>query len=111
MKIKEIAKHINLDVKTCLTCIENDVTGVYVSDLLSDVMANSKVGNLWVTLQTHLNIITVSKVKDLSGIIIVNGRSPDANTLKNAEEENVLIAITELSCFETAGRLYGLINR
>ncbi len=111
MKIKEIAKHLNLDVKTCFPCTDNDITGVYVSDLLSDVMANSKKDNLWITLQTHLNIVTVSKVKDLSGIIIVNNRSPDINTLKKAEEENVLIAITELSCFETAGRLYGLINR
>ncbi len=111
MKINDIIEKIGLEVKSCSKCTDKVVTGVYISDLLSDVMANSKEGHLWVTLQTHANIVAVASMTALSGIIIVNGRCPDDETLKKAEEENVLISITKLSSFEVAGRLYNLINR
>jgi hypothetical protein len=110
MKISEILKSLELEVKSCSQNIENPFSGAYVSDLLSDVMAKGTDGELWITLQTHLNIVAVASVKGLSGIIIVNSRCPDAETLKRAESEGILIASTPLSCFEAAGRLYKIIN-
>jgi hypothetical protein len=74
------------------------------------VIANSKEGNLWITLQTHQNTIAVAKLKDLAGIIIVNNREPDEDTLKKAEEENVLILRSNDMAFEVSGKLYKLIS-
>jgi len=43
--------------------LSGECSGGYVSDLLSDVMANAKAGDLWVTLQTHQNIVAVASLK------------------------------------------------
>src|SRR5512142_621370 len=75
------------------------VTGCYISDLLSDVMANSKDHELWITLQTHPNIVAVAVIKGISGVIITNGRYPEADTMRKAETEKVTIMTTTHSTF------------
>ena len=74
------------------------------------MIANSKEGNLWITLQIHQNTIAVAKLKDLAGIIIVNNREPDEETLAKAKEENVLLLCSEEMAFEVSGKLYELIS-
>ena len=108
MKISEIVKGLSLEVKSADVNLEKEVTGGYVSDLLSDVIANCKEGNIWITLQTHQNIIAVAVLRELSGIILVNGKSPDADTLKKANEEGIPLMASSLPAFEIVGRLYNL---
>ncbi len=110
MKLKEIIEKLQLKVLTAKEKLDVEVTGGYTSDLLSDVIANSKEGNLWITLQTHQNIIAVAKLKELSGIIIVNNREPDEDTLQKAKEENVPLLGSEETAFEVSGKLYELIS-
>ncbi len=86
---------------------DNPVRGGYASDLLSDVMANAHEGDLWVTLQRHVNIVAVASVRELAGIILVSGRHPDEATVARAEEEGVPIVVSPLSAFDVAGRLFG----
>ena len=108
MKLRELAKTLGLNVKTAKSVLEGEVTGGYAGDLLSDVLANSKKGNIWITLQTHVNIVAVASSKELSGIIIVNGRIPEDETLKRAEEEKIPIMLTSLSAFGVICKLYEL---
>ncbi|UCH10592.1 MAG: serine kinase [Fidelibacterota bacterium] len=109
MKIQEIKDQLSLSVIVDAEHMDREVTGGYVSDMLSDVIANAEAGSLWITLQTHLNIIPVASLKDLAGIVIVNGRRPDEETLSKARQEKVLVLGTELQAFEVAGRLYQLV--
>jgi hypothetical protein len=110
MKLSSIVENLSLEVKTCKENLQNNVTGVYISDLLSDVMGNSKEGNLWITLQTHLNIVAVAGLKNLSGIIIINNRQMQEDVLQKAESEKITIMSTPLPAFEIAGKLYQLLN-
>jgi len=110
MKLNEIIEKLKLQVLTAQDKLDTEVSYGYTSDLLSDVIANSKEGNLWITLQTHQNIIAVAKLKDLAGIIIVNNRKPEEETLKKAEEENVPLITTEETAFNISGKLYQLIS-
>jgi hypothetical protein len=110
VKLSEVIKKLSLDVKTVNVGLEKDVTGVYVSDLLSDVMANSKEGHIWVTLQTHLNIVAVAGLKTMAGIIIVNNRQPEKEIIKKAESEKIAIMTTSLPAFEVAGKLYQMLS-
>lgn len=86
------------------------ITDVYVSDLLSDVMGNAKDGCLWVTLQTHVNIVAVATMKNSPAVILVNGRKPDEETTKKADDEGIALLGTDLNAFELAGRLYNLLH-
>jgi len=110
MKLNEIIEKLQINVLTGQDKLDVEVTGGYTSDLLSDVIANSKEGNLWITLQIHQNIIAVAKLKDLAGIIIVNNREPDEETLQKAKEENVPLLGSEEMTFEVSGKLYELIS-
>lgn len=110
MTLKEITEKLVLEVITALDMLDLEVTDGYTSDLLSDVMANTNEGNLWITLQIHQNIVAVAKLKELCGIIIVNNRQPEEETIKKAEEEKVPILRTEDSAFVISGKTYGLIG-
>ena len=109
MKVREIIEKLQLEVLAGQDKMDAEVTGGYTSDLLSDVIANSKEGNLWITLQTHQNIVAVAKLKDLAGIIVVNNREPDEDTLTKAQEENIPILGSKEMAFDVSGKLYELI--
>ena len=106
MKLKDIIENLEMRVETAEESVDREVTGGYMSDLLSDVMANSKDGDVWITLQIHPNIIAVAALKDLAGIIIVQGRNPEKETIEKAQSENIPILVSDLQAFEIAGRLY-----
>lgn len=108
MKVKEIIEKLNLQVKAGARKLDSEISGGYTSDLLSDVLANSEEGNIWVTLQIHQNIVAVASIKQLSGIIIVNNREPTEETLLKAEEEDIAIMVSSLPAFELTGKLYKL---
>jgi serine kinase of HPr protein (carbohydrate metabolism regulator) len=105
MKLKDVVKALNLDVQAGKNLLEREITGGYAGDLLSDVLANSKHGDVWVTLQTHANIVAVASAKELSGIIIVNGRAPEEETVRRAEEQSIPIMISSLSTYKVISRL------
>jgi hypothetical protein len=106
MNLKEIIKDFGLAVKTGSDHLDREVSGGYVSDLLSDVLAHADEGVLWVTLHIHQNIVAVAAHKDLAGIILVQGRDPEKETVIKAEEEGIPIMVSDLSAFELVGRLY-----
>lgn len=110
MKLADLIEDLSLEVKSFRDGLDKAITGAYVSDLLSDVMGNSKEGDIWITLQTHLNIVAVAGLKNLAGIIIVGGRPVQDEIIQKAEAEKVTIATTTLSAFEAAGRLYELLK-
>jgi hypothetical protein len=110
VNIREVVERLSLDVKTTKGALERKVTGCYISDLLSDVMANAKEGEVWITLQTHPNIVAVASLKNLAGIIITNKRTPEEETLKKAEDEHIVLAVSPLTTFDAGGMLYTLLR-
>lgn len=108
MKLTELIQKLDLTVRSAKGHLDCEVTGGYASDLLSDVLANAQEGNVWVTLQIHQNIVGVASMKDLAGIILVNNREPEPETLEKAEAERIAIMITEMPTFEVVGKLYNL---
>lgn len=108
MKLKDVVKQLDLTILAGKDALGEGVTGGYASDMLSDVLANAGQGYLWITMQIHPNILAVASAKDLSGIVIVNGRKPEAETLEKAEQKKIPILMSPLSTFTVAGRLYEL---
>ncbi|MEJ2701631.1 MAG: hypothetical protein P8Z79_04250 [Sedimentisphaerales bacterium] len=108
MKLKELIEKLNLGVRSAKDSLDREVVRGYASDLLSDVLANTEEGDLWITLQIHQNIAAVASMKNLAGIVLVNGREPEQETVEKAEAENIVIVVTDLPAFELVGRLYGL---
>jgi len=105
MKLKDVVKALSLSIQAGKNLLEREVSGGYAGDLLSDVLANSKAGDVWITLHTHANIVAVASAKELSAIIIVNSRTPEEETVRKAEEQNIPILISNLSTYKVISRL------
>ena len=110
MDLATLARELNLKVRSGAESLDRAVRGGYVGDLLSDVIANSKEGDVWVTRQIHQNIVAVATLKDLAGIILVYGSEPAPDTLQKAAREGIPVLVSEEPCFEVAGRVYKLLN-
>lgn len=85
-----------------------EVTGCYCGDLLSNVMAHAKDGDIWLTIQTHQNIIAVAVLLNLHCIILVEGNLPQDDTLQKAKKEGIVILSCQETAYQVAGHLYTL---
>jgi hypothetical protein len=103
MKLKEIVDKIGLKALTHLE--ERDASGVFISDMLSDVMASARPDNLWLTVQTHKNIVSAANLIDISAIVIINGKVVPQDTVDLANRFHVNILSSSLSAFDLAGKL------
>jgi predicted transcriptional regulator len=109
IKLEEIVKKLDLKIHCCAENLDREVRGGYVGDLLSDVMANSREGDLWITRQVHPNIVAVAVLKDHAAILLIQGGAPMEDTLSKAGKEGIPILSTDLTGFEAAGKIYGLL--
>ena len=100
MKVSDLVKELNLTVFCGEAGLDAEISGGYTSDLLSDVMGHIDEGMLWVTMQTHQNIVAVATLKDVAAVLIVNGK-----------EEDVPLLGTPLSAFEVTGKIYSLLQQ
>ena len=108
MNLAEIVDKLQLTIKTGAGFLDKEIKRGYASDLMSDVMANANEGDLWVTLQIHQNIVAVAVMKSLGGIILINGREPEEDTVQKAEAEGLPILVSDMPAFELVGRLFTL---
>ena len=104
MKLKEIADKLGLEKLTPVP--DHEVDGVYISDMISDVIANAKPGNLLVTVQVHANAIAAANLVDLCGIIVAQGKRPTDDVLKMAGKAQIAVFGTPLNRWQVATKLY-----
>lgn len=104
----EIADQLSLSVQTASHRLSNEVRGGCACDLLSAVMSSGQPGDVWLTVQSHANIVAVAVMLDLAGIIVTGGVEVMADTIEKATQEEVPILTTSLSTFTVAGRLAAL---
>jgi len=86
--------------------VEADLTGCYIGDLLSDVLAHAKPGMLWVTIQAHRNVVSAASMKDISAVLITCGRKPEPAVVAEAEENGVVLLSTPLTTYEAGAKLW-----
>jgi hypothetical protein len=83
-----------------------EIGGCYISDLLSDVLTRAEPGVLWVTIQTHRNVISVAATKDIAAVLFTCGRKPDPSIIVEAGEQGIALLSTSLTTFQAAGKLW-----
>ncbi len=108
MLVTEVAAR--LDLRVLAQGNDRPVTGCYVADLLSDVIANAEEGHIWVTVQRHLNIIAVAQLKKVAAILVPRDCLPAANVLERATELGIFVLQGNAGSFELCGLLYNLLR-
>jgi hypothetical protein len=108
MKVHEVVESLGLRVLAGADHLDQDVEGGYVADLLSCVMAGADAGNLWITLQTHSNIVAVASLLGISGVIVAEGANVPAETMEKAEQQQVILLSSSEPVYETVAQLVAL---
>ena len=108
MKVRELVEKLGLNVLSGADGLDREIEGCYVSDLLSDVMGNADMGNVWVTLQTHKNVMAIASLKELACVILVKGLTAPDDTVAQSNEEGIPFLNTPMSTYEVAGKIYEL---
>lgn len=111
MTIRELATLLKLKICCGAAGLDKEIKGGYTSDLLSDVMGNAREGDIWITLQTHKNIIAIASLKKLAAVILVKGYQPEEDTVSESETEGIPILSTSRQTFEITGKIYDLLKR
>jgi len=87
MKVSELVQ------KTGLTPIneykDREIESVYISDMVSDLIASAKTNGVVVTLQTHKSLIAAANLVAAAMIVIVNGRKPSEDVVALANRTGI----------------------
>jgi len=106
VNVKELSEKFNLHVVAGQNHLARQIQGGYCGDLLSDVMANAPNGCIWLTVQTHQNIVAVAVLHEMAAIILTGGQEPDQETIEKADEEGIPILMWPQTAFELAGKVH-----
>jgi serine kinase of HPr protein (carbohydrate metabolism regulator) len=105
MIVNDIVRALNLQVVAGAGTVSREITGGYSADLLSCVMARAKMGNVWVTLQAHPNVLAVAVLLELAAVIISEG-APIPDELKvKADAEGIALLATPHTTFWVVSEL------
>ncbi len=110
MKVSDIVEKLGLKVVAGEEGLQNEVVGGYTSDLLSDVMGNAQEGQVWITLQTHRNVMAVASLKEVAAVIIVKGFEAEESTISQSNDEGIPLLSSNLEAFELSGQLYQILK-
>lgn len=108
--LQTLKDRLGLTVFAGADLLNREITGGYASDLLSDVMGNAREGEIWITLQAHKNIVAVASLRDLPAVLLVQDIRPDADTVRAAEAEEIVLLGTPDRTFDTAGRIHRMLH-
>ena len=110
MTVRELKEKLDLRIISGEQGLDNVIDGGYTSDLLSDVMGNAEMGQCWITLQTHKNIMAIASLKDIACIVLVKDLEPNSDTIDQSNEEGIPILSTSKEAFEITGEIFALLK-
>ena len=108
LKIEDLVEKLELKVINEGGNEEQIISNVYICDLLSNVMAKGKAQTLWITIQTHQNIVAVASLLNFSAILLPEDLMLDAQALEKAKNEGLTILSSSKTAYALAGELYQL---
>ena len=106
MKLKEILTLLEAEVLTSDSNLDLEVPCAFASDLISDILMCTKEPTLLLTGLTNTQVIRLSDMIDLLGIVFVRGKIPPKELIEMAEERGLILFSTKLTMFRSSGILY-----
>jgi hypothetical protein len=86
MKVSELVKKTGL--KTFNEGADKEIMGVYISDMVSDIIG-IKEGHLLITLQTHKNLIAAANLVDVAAVVFSRNRIPADDVVALANKAGI----------------------
>jgi hypothetical protein len=106
MKVSEL--QAKLGIKPINAIHEKEIDGVFISDMVSDIVSGAKPGNLLVTIQLHKNLIATANLVDISAIVFVRDKKPMDDVVELADRAGITLFSTELDSWKFAIKLHDI---
>lgn len=104
MTVKELVDLFDLEIVAGPN-LDKEIDGVYIGDLLSNVMARAEKDNLWLTVQGHQNVVAVALLVELSAIILVEDFEYEENAVQRASQKGVNLLKAKKKSYSLACKL------
>jgi len=88
---------------------DNDVTSCYISDLLSHVLGGCGAGDVWITVQSSVNMVAVAMMTDASCVILPEGVSAAQAVIDRANDEGLTIFSSKENAYTLAVKISQMI--
>ena len=111
MTVDRLVKELGLGILTAGINLDRAVRSGYVSDLLSDVIANIEEDAVWITIQRHINILGVAKLKDVAAIIVPRSLQVEQAGVEKATEQDIALLSAQQGAFDLCGLVYNALKR
>ncbi len=99
MKLNDLINQPGISVLVAPENPEREITGIKCCDLLSWVMANGGEGDVWITVQTHMNVVAVAALLDMGCVIVPEGIDVEEATLDKAREQSVAVLAADTDAY------------
>lgn len=109
MNVQKLTEVLKLEVICEASGLDAEINGCFAGDLLSLAMANVEKDNVWVTVQTNMNILGIAALAETSCVIIAHDMNIPQAVVDKAHEENICLLKSELSIYELCVEIGRLI--
>ena len=109
MTVKKLCENLNLEVLCEGTSYDSEINGCFATDLLSLAMGNVEKDNIWITVQTNMNILGIAALAETSCVIVANGMNISGAVVEKAHEENICLLKTGLPVYDLCVEIGKLI--
>jgi hypothetical protein len=106
MKVSELPEKAGLVPLNAL--YDREIKGVFISDMVSDIVAGAAPNSLLLTIQTHKNLIAVANLVDAAAIVYVRDKRPLSDVVELADRAKITLLTTGLDTWKLALKLHGL---
>ena len=107
MTVNELSEKLSL--KKLSGGEDREVASCYISDLLSRVLGGCGVDDVWITVQTSLNMVAVALMADAACVILPEGLIASDSVIKKATEEGLTIFTSDESAYALAVKIAQLL--
>jgi len=105
MTLRQVVAVLNGEVLTPDSKLEIEVSQVFASDLMSDVLAFMNPGSLLLTGLVNHHAVCTACLADSAAVVFVQGKRPDAQVVNQAKANNLPIICTALPMFRACAAI------
>lgn len=106
MKVTDLYKKAGLEPINEIH--DKDIEGVFISDMVSDIIAGAKPNSLLITVQLHKNLIATANLVDISAIVYVRDKKPLPDVVDVANRAGITLFSSPLDAWKLAINLHEL---
>lgn len=106
MKVSELQEKVGFNLLNKL--YDKEIEGVFISDMVSDIVAGVHAGNLLITIQVHKSLIASANLVDVSAVVYVRGKVPADDVIQLADRANISLFTTDEDAWKLSIKLHDM---